>query len=186
MSVGFRTPEIDDLGLAGYVRITPRPDSSSFDGVMFVVNAVGEPVEFCFSDIETPRTVLWGKIALRRRVAADLVKALLTSCSSSPLLLMVLAGEVGPETFGEDVVVSAAACRVTTGLEAVALGVGDQEEDVEGTGDVHLVWSGEAPPAEAPARRLMARLLETGMFMEPFERAAAGLAETRQDEAGGS
>lgn len=183
MSIGFRTPEIDDLGLAGYVRIVPSDDSGFYDGVLFVINCVGEPVEFCFSRVETPRTVLWGKAALRRRVAAELAKALLGACSSAPILLLARADEVGPETFGEDAVAAVPVCRITTKLEAITLGVRDKEEGLQGSDEIQLVWSGEAPASDAPVRGLLARLTETGMLLEPFERATAGLDEVKRGEA---
>lgn len=183
MSIGFRTPDIEDLGLASYLRIMPGPDASTYDGVLFVVNGAGEPIEFCFSTIEMPRTILWGKAALLRRVAAELTKALMEACSSVPAILFALAREVGPETFGQDVVTSLPTCRLAARLDAVALGMGDQEEGVPEDDDVQLFWCGDAPAPDAKVRRLLARLAETGMLLEPFERAAAGLSEVRGNEA---
>ena len=182
MGIGFLTPEIDDLGLAGYLRIMSSTDRPGYDGVLFVVNGVGEPVEFCFSSIETPRTVLWGRAALRRRANSELTKALLTACSSTPVLLLAKAEEVGPETFSDDIVTSVPTCRLTTRLEAIAVGVSDQEETVDESSEVQVVWSGEAPGMDSPARKLLSKLSEIGLLVEPFERAVAGLAEVRQGE----
>lgn len=182
MSIGFLTPEIDDLGSAAYLRVMPSDNARTYDGVLFVVNAVGEPVEFCFSGIDAPRTVLWGKAALRRRVNAELTKALLRACSSSPVILFAKAEEIGPETLAEDVVVSVPSCRLTTRLEAVAVGVGDQEETLDEAGEVQAVWLGEAPGPESPAKKILAKLSESGLLLEPFDRAVAGLAEVRRGE----
>ena len=181
MSIGFRTPDIEDLGLAGYLRIMPGPDSGTYDGVLFIVNGSGEPIEFCFSTIDMPRTILWGKAALLRRVAAELTKALISACASVPAILFALAREVGPDTFGQDVVISLPTCRIAARLDAVALGVADQEENVQEDEDIQLIWSGDAPAPDAPVRRLLARLATAGMLLEPFERAAAGLSEVRRN-----
>lgn len=182
MSIGFRTPDIEDLGLAGYLRIMPNPDSSAYDGVLFVVNGAGEPIEFCFSTVDMPRTILWRKAALLRRIAAELTKALISACTSVPAILFALAHEVGPETFGQDVVISLPVCRLADRLDAVALGVADQQEGVPEDDDVQVFWCGDAPAPDARVRRLLARLAETGMLLEPFERATAGLSEIRRDE----
>lgn len=183
MSIGFRTPDIEDLGLASYLRIMPNPDSGTCDGVLFIINGAGEPIEFCFSSIELPRTILWGKAALMRRVAAELTKALMGACTSVPALLFALAHEVGPETFSQDVVTSLPSCRLAARLDAVALGLSDQQEGVPEDDEVQLFWCGEAPAPDAKVRKLIARLTETGMLLEPFERAAAGLTEIRREEA---
>lgn len=180
MTIAFLAPEIDDLGLAGYLRIVPSEDARTYDGVLFVVNGVGEPVEFCFSSVEAPRTILWGKASLRRRVNSELTRALFAACTSEPRLLLARAEEIGPDTFGDDVVTKVPTCRVTTRLEAVAIGVGDQEENLDETGEVQIVWSGEAPLEDSPERKIILKLSELGLLLEPFERAIAGLAEVRQ------
>lgn len=183
MSIGFRTPEMEELGLAGYIRIIPDKESSSYDGLLFVINGAGEPIEFCFSTITAPRTILWGKAALMRRVAAELVKALLGACSTTPIILFARAQEIGSETFSQDVITSLPTCRITTKLDAVALGIGDQEESVQDDEGIQLIWSGDAPTPDASERRLLESLVHTGLLLEPFERAAAGLAEVRRSEA---
>jgi len=182
VSISFRTPEIDDLGLAGYFRVVPSADAGGYEAVLFVMNAAGEPVEFCFADIETPRTVLWGQTALRRRVSGELVKSLLEACSVSPVILLSRADEIGPETFSEDVVVAVPSCRVASSLETSAVGIADNDEALPDSGGAQLLWCGDAPGQATPARRLLSHLSETGLVLEPFERAQAGLAEVKRSE----
>jgi len=182
MTVAFRANEVDDLGLVAYLRVVPSEDARQYDSVLFIVNAAGEPVEFCFSSLEAPRTVLWGKAALRRRVNAELTRALLSACTSSPVILLARADEIGPETFAEDAAPAIPSCRVTTRLEAVAVGVSDQEESLDENGEIQLVWTGAAPAADSAARLVIERVVESGLLLEPFERAIAGLAEVRRGE----
>ena len=183
MSVGFRAPELEELGLAGFIRIIPDKESSSHDGLLFIINGAGEPIEFCFSTITAPRTILWGKAALKRRVAAELLKALLGACSTTPIILFARAQEIGPETFGQDVITALPTCRIATRLDAFALEIGDQEESVPDDEDIQLIWSGDAPMPDTSERRLFERLVHTGLLLEPFERAEAGLSEVRRSEA---
>lgn len=182
MTVAFRANEVDDLGLAAYLRVVRSEDERQYDGVLFLVNGAGEPVEFCFSGLEAPRTVLWGKAALRRRVNAELTKALLGACASTPVVILARAEEIGPETLAEDAIPEIPSCRVTRRLDAVAVGVRDQEEPLDDNGEIQLVWTGEAPADDSAARRLMQRIADSGLLMEPFERALAGLAEVRRGE----
>lgn len=181
MPIPFRTPELEDLGLAAYLRIIPFEQGGGFDGALFVINTLGEPTEFCYSRIETPRTVLWGRAALKRRADHELTSALLKVCSSSPILLLARAEETEPELFGEDIRTPVKTARVASSLTAVAMNDGDAVEDGAGPDGLQVVWTDGPPGDGSPERALFARLVATGLLTEPFERIEAGLAEVRRE-----
>lgn len=181
MPIPFRTPELDDLGPAAYLRIIPFEQGGGYDGAVFVINALGEPIEFCYSRIETPRTVLWGRSALRRRASSELVAALLKVCSASPILLLCRAEETDPELFGEDLRTPVKTGRVASSLAAVTMNAGDVAEENVGSDALQVVWTDGPPVDESPERALFVRLVSTGLLTEPFERIEAGLAEVRRE-----
>lgn len=181
MPIPFRTPELEDLGLAAYLRIIPFEDGGGFDGALFVINALGEPIEFCYSRIETPRTVLWGKAALKRRANSELVSALLKVCSSSPNLLFARAEETDPELFGEDIKTPVKTGRVASSLATVTMNEGDIAEDQPGLDGLQVVWTDGAPPDDSAERALFTKLAASGLLTEPFKRIEAGLAEVKRE-----
>jgi hypothetical protein len=176
MPIPFRTPELEDLGLAAHLRLIPYEQGGGYDGALFVINALGEPIEFCYSRIETPRTVLWGRTALRRRASSELAAAVLRVCSSSPILLLARAEETDPELFGEDIRTPIKTGRVASSLATVAMNAGDVAEEDLGTSDLQIVWTDGPPADESSERVLFARLVAAGLLTEPFERIEAGLA----------
>lgn len=181
MPIPFRTPELEDLGLAAYLRIIPFEEGGGFDGAFFVINALGEPAEFCYSRIETPRTVLWSRPALKRRVDYELTSALLKVCSSSPILVLARAEETDPELFGEDIRTPVKTGRVASSLATVAMNERDAIEDGAGSDGLQVVWTDGLPADGSPEKALFARLVSTGLLTEPFERIEAGLAEVKRD-----
>jgi len=45
--------DVEELGLAAYLRIVAADDKSGYAGALFVINARGEPIEFTYNRIET-------------------------------------------------------------------------------------------------------------------------------------
>lgn len=182
MAIPFRFSESAALGTAAFLRVIPFPEGGGYDGVLFVMNATGEPVEFCFSRIETPRTALWRKKDLARRAAVEIARSLVQVCAASPLLLLARADEVGPEVFTEELGLEIPVCRVAPSL-ALAAVAADEREETLADGELHLFWSAEVAPGSEAARQLVERLVATGLVLEPFERAEAGLREVRNEGA---
>ncbi len=169
MTVPFRSQGLDDLGTAAFVRLLPSDEANASDGSLFVINAVGEPVEFCFARAEMPRSILWRQDDLGRRVQAALVRSLFEACAATPLLVFAKADELDPAVLKIDVRPEIAACRVGASRS------GDESDGAAGGPQLH--WVERRPPEGSPERRLLLRLVERSLLVEPFERARLGLEE---------
>ena len=169
--------ELDDLGVAAFLRIEPTRQPDGFRGALFQINARGEPIEFTYNRIETPATFLWRPGDIRRASVRRLTISLLALSPRVPRLIVCRAAEVPPETFSQDIAVQIPVCRLSTALNEGERG---EEETAETAGDrspIHLFWY-PAPPSEDTLERLLIRELALhGLLLEPFERAATGLAE---------
>lgn len=179
MPIPFRTSDAASLGTAAFLRVIPFSEGGGYDGVLFVMSTDGEPVEFCFSRIETPRTALWRKKDLVRRASTELTRSLLQVCADTPAVVFARADEVGPDVF-EDLSVDIPVCRVASSLDLAAASPLEHEESPAGD-DLHLFWSPESPGEAQVARMVVDRLVATGLLVEPFERAEAGLREVRNE-----
>jgi len=175
MAIPFRDLTEDEaLGLAGYLRFMEEPDARSIRAALFYVNSQGEPVDFSFSRIDIPASFLWRIGERRRRAVTELAKALFKASVRMPTFLLVLAEEVPPRVFTEDLVVEVPLCRVAGDGTTVHASNESQELLAEA---VHLFWVGEQPLPESPARRLLETLHSRKLLTEPFERAVVGLEE---------
>ena len=177
MPIPFRDrSEIEDLGLAGYMRFVREAEGEGLRGALFLVNGRGEPADFCFSRIDIPASFLWRPGESRRHAVRLLCAALFDASAREPTLLLARVDEVPPLVFSEDLEVRVPIARVADGSVAVPMqAANDVSEDV---GDaLHVFWIGEPPGTEAPARRLFDALRSRGLGTEPFERAALGLEE---------
>jgi hypothetical protein len=182
MAIPFRTSDTGPPGTVAFLRVIPFPSGGGYDGALFIMGAGGEPVEFCFSRIETPRTALWRKGDLVRRASVELTRSLLQVCSESPAVLFARADEVGPDVFESDLSLDIPVCRVASLLDLALASPREHEEEPAGD-DLHLFWFPQPPGEEEVARVLVDRLVATGLLTEPFERAEAGLREVKKEEA---
>ena len=181
MAIPFRPSDSVELGEAAFLRVIPFVDGGGYDGALFVMDARGEPVEFCFSRIETPRTALWRPRDLARRATVELTQSLLEVCSTSPLLLLARAEEVGPDVLGQELLVEIPVCRVASSLSLAVVSPEEREEKASGEEALHLFWFPEPPRDGEPARLVIDRLAASGLLTEPIERAEAGLREVRSE-----
>jgi hypothetical protein len=171
MSIPFRSFATEEAGLAAYLRVLPAADDE-MRGALLVLNAIGEPVEFCFATLAAPASALWRPADLGRRAAATLSRSLFDECGSQPRILLGLASEIGPTLFRLDANPAIAACRVIPGNpENVAEGEMATEHGPR------LIWAAEKPELGSPERQLLNRLIDNDLLGEPFERAEAALAE---------
>src|SRR3972149_2616925 len=107
MPIPFRdADDLDKLGAAGYLRIEALPAGTGYMGVLFLVNARGEPLEFTYNRIETPNTFLWRQQDIRRFAVRKLATSLLGTCSKVPLFIICLADEVYHELFSKEIFLS--------------------------------------------------------------------------------
>jgi len=183
MPIPFRATDQTARTLAAFMRVVPFPEGGGYDGALFVMNGEGEPVEFCFADVECPRTALWRKRDLARRCAVELARSLLKVCASSPAVLLVRAEEVGPDVFSGELRPDIPVCRVASSLTLAAIAPAEREE-VLPESELHLFWSPEPPAADSPVRILVDKLSASGLVTEPFERAEAGLHEVKTGGSG--
>ena len=183
MSIPFRAVGGADAHTAGFLRVV-RDAAGGYDGALFLMDPTGEPVEFVYSRVETPRTVLWRPQDLRRRAARELTSALFSVATSRPLIVFAKADEVDPGFFAVELQTPVATCRVAAQLAAASTGADEQGEDIDAA-ELHLLWSSGRPADGSPERLLVDRLRSAGLLAEPFERAADGLREARGDDVSG-
>lgn len=173
MSIPFRSFATEEVGLAAYLRLPDsRGDDGEVHGALLVINAIGEPVEFCFAALEPPTSVLWRPEDIDRRIAATLTRALFDECGAQPRILLGLAAEVDATLFRVDVRPAIAACRVIPGDPADIV-----EGEMATEHGPRLIWAGDRPGAGTPERELLNRLINNDLLAEPFTRAAAALTE---------
>jgi hypothetical protein len=177
--------DLDDLGVAAFLRIERQARGSAYLGALFAVNARGEPIELVYNAIETPHPFLWRPADLRRHAERRLVASLLGAAEVAPRLILCLAGETGAELFSRDVLVDVPVGRVDAPDPAArrAAPGGDAAPPVPDA--AHVFWH-PAPPADGSTERaLFEQLAARGLLLEPFDRAADGLREVygrRPDE----
>ncbi len=175
MPISFRhRAESDDFGLAAYLRFVDVAQSNKTHGVLFLVNAQAEPIEFCFTSVEEPASTLWHAGGLRRWAVRELSKSLFGACSKEPSLVMALAVEVPAPIFTEDLEVQIPVCRVS---DSAAMGPAASGAPEPLDEDTHLLWVHGAPDKQTSARKLFAALYARQLVFEPFDRATKGLEE---------
>lgn len=176
MPVPFRyANEVEELGAVAYLKIEAHP--AGYMGALFLVNVLGEPLEFTYSRIETPNTFLWRREDIRRHAARKLAASLLSLCPQEPRLLLCLAADVGSELFCQDIRVSIPVCRIAPKLAAVAYTGQEARDEAEAGDPLHLFWFPDRPAEGSMQLKLMDELISHGLLVEPFERAAVGLRE---------
>lgn len=183
MSIPFRSASDQDSRAAAFLRVMCDA-AGGYDGVLFVMNPRGEPVEFVYSRIEAPHTLLWRSHDLRRRATRELTTALFNAAMSRPSVIFAKADEVEPGFFVSEIKTPVATCRVASQMAAVSTGADEQGEDLDAEG-LHLLWSSGSPEDGSAERTLVESLQSAGLLTEPFERAAAGLREARGEDVSG-
>jgi len=178
MAIPFREDEnVDHLGLAAFLRIVPSGDRDGFLGALFLVNARGEPGEFTYNRLDVVQRFLWRADDLRRHVTRRLATSLFTACPRVPSVILVLAEEVPPELFTEDVLVEVPTVRVAEQSAVVGQSATETRDVVEGDIPLQIFWHGVPPDGENVAHSVVQRLAAAGLLLEPFDRAVTGLRE---------
>ena len=118
--------------------------AGGYDGALFVMTPHGEPVEFVYTRIETPRTMLWRRRDLARRAAKELTSALFNAVTSRPVVIFAKADEVEPGFFVGRSRTPISTCRVARQMASVSTGPDEQGEDVDSDG-LHLIWPTGSP-----------------------------------------
>ena len=182
MPIAYRdAADLDDLGLATFLRIERSARGSTYLGALFTVNARGEPIELVYNALETPHPLLWRPADLRRHAERRLLTSLLSVAESAPRLLFCLTDEAGAELFSQDVEVEVPVGRVERPTDSVLHAPGADDGESAGlpsiAGSVHVVWQPAPPIEDSPERALFDQLAARGLLLEPFNRASDALRE---------
>ena len=185
MPIPFRdAADLDDLGVASFLRIERSARGSTYLGALFAVNARGEPIELVYNALETPYPFLWRPGDLRRHAERRLTASLLAAAEVAPRLLFCRSDEVGTDLFTRDLEVRVPIGRVEAPVRPS--GHGDGAHDRGDRADdaappvldaAHVFWHPAPPLDGSPERELFDQLAARGLLLEPFDRAADGLRE---------
>ena len=178
MPISFRdATDLDDLGLATFLRIERQARGSTYLGALLTINVRGEPIELVYNALETPHPLLWRPADLRRHAERRLTTSLLSIAESEPRLLFCLADEVSVELLTQDIEIDVPVGRVERPAGQVAAPDADDGNLPPVPYAAHVIWQ-TAPPLEgSPARALFEKLSARGLLLEPFDRAADALRE---------
>ena len=171
------TDELNDLGIAGYLKIQPVQEESGYLAALFLINARGEPIEFTYNRIETPHTFLWRQEDIRRHATRKLIASLLSLCPKTPRLIFCLAEEIGSELFYQDLQLSVPVCRIAPAIKALPYLATEIQDRIEAEGPMNLFWYPGRPAEDSIELKLLNELTVRGLLTEPFERAVIGLRE---------
>jgi hypothetical protein len=169
--------DLDDLGLASFLRIERSARGSTYLGALFTINARGEPIELVYNALETPHPLLWRPADLRRHAERRLTASLLTVAESEPRLLLCLADEVGIELFSQDIETDVLVGRVERPADEGLRPDADLSGLPAVPSSVHVFWQPGPPADDAPERALFEQLAARGLLLEPFDRASDALRE---------
>jgi hypothetical protein len=166
-----RAREIDPLQgkVVAYFGLSDQIKRGSLHGYLMVLNGLGEPVEYNWGGVETPRLFAWDRDALSRAMVRKLLLGLLESMVSDPAVMLMRAEDVPTSIMGRELYVDNLPwARVSTGLLD-----GDVAFESPGpSGEVGVTLSNEMPPE---SREVVETLLARGSVMEPFERGRRAL-----------
>jgi hypothetical protein len=152
-------------GSAGYLCVRDDGNGGGLLGALFVVNDLAEPLDFCFSRVDVPRSFLWRSGEARRLAARSLTMALFDAAPGAPDVIVSSPADVPVAVLVDDLDIDVPVCHLTRGL-------GSASED-----DLHMVWLNGQPAEDAPAQRVLRSLIARKLALEPFERAVQGLHE---------
>lgn len=183
MAIPYRDiDQLNDLGVAGYLKIQPLQKLSGYLGALFLINARGEPVEFTYNRMETPYNFLWRQNDIRRHATRKLIATIFSVCPKTPRLILCLAEEIGSELFAQDIQISIPVCRIAPAPTAISVSSPEIQEREETEALVNLSWYPEIPLNDSLEEKLIHELIKRGLFIEPFERALSGLRTVYPDE----
>ena len=178
MPIPFRdAADLDDLGVASFLRIERSARGSTYLGALFSVNARGEPIELVYNALETPHPFLWRPTDLRRHAERRLTASLLAAAETTPRLLFCLADEVGVELFTQDLSIDVPVGRVERPAGGQPVPGGDDDPDAAPPTPAQVFWHPAPPEADSVERALFDQLAVRGLLLEPFDRATDGLRE---------
>lgn len=174
MPIPFRDLRTGETtAVIAYLRFIDEPDGAGVKGALFVTSERGDPMEFCFTKIDTPSSPLWQTDLIRSHAVSSIAKALFEAANYLPDVVLALAAEAPPEVFSEELAVQVPMCRV-----AQEAGPAAPEEEVQRLSDsLCLHWVSGYPVEDVRLADLVETLKSRQLLLEPFERAALGIQE---------
>jgi hypothetical protein len=155
--------ELDQLGAAAFLKLEPDDAAGGFRGALLQINARGEPLEFTYNRIATPRPFLWRADDLSRLALARLTASLLDASRNEPTLFCYLADDVPSALFEREIRVQIPVCCVLSAHDCA---------DTES-----FNWQPSAPLGTSSEFRLARELQARRLLREPFERVSSALRE---------
>jgi hypothetical protein len=133
-------------------------------GGVFVINAIGEPLEFAFNQVELIPSVLWNGVDTRRAASSRLTSSLFEAICITPRLLFVLSDFAIPAPLEslDPLKFDLPTIAVTTNAD-------------EATSPATVIWGPVAPNLDES--RLYETISSRGLLFEPFLRNKAALRE---------
>lgn len=178
MPIPYRdSDDLDELGIAGYLKIETLSVGYGYMGALFLINARGEPIEFTYNRIETPHTFLWRENDIKRHASRKLTSSLFSLCPKIPKLILCLAEEISSELFCNDIQLSIPVCRVTPAIKAASFSGNETKDELQVNEPMNLFWFPGKPHDDSLELKLLQELTSRGLLIEPFERASKGLLE---------
>ena len=160
----LRTEGAHSGGVA-WLRFVEEEGGKGTRAALFQTSGQGEPLDFCFTRMDQHESTRQRGI-VRPSVLSSLAQPLFQAAASSPMLVLTLIDEVPFGAFTDHIRVRLPFCRIQSRAGALP----------------QLIWETGQPDGESGARRLLAEVMEQGNPLEPFDRAAEGLAEAFGDE----
>lgn len=151
-------------GSAGYLCVR-EGDGGSLRGALFIVNELGEPIDFCFSRIDVPASFLWRAGEARRHATRSLTMALLDAVPGAIDVIVSTPDDIPVAVLVEDLEIDVPVCHLTPDE-------GGNHDDL-----VHTVWLNGRPADETPAQQVLRSLFARKLALEPFNRAEQALHE---------
>jgi hypothetical protein len=168
----------DTLGSAAFLKLERSSNDACCLGALFVISALGEPLEFAYNRVRVPHPYLWRPTDLRSYMERRLTMSLLSVCSQQPRLIVCLASEVSTGLFSQGLQVEVPVARVSEAppiRRRVDPVTGEVLEEQEAP--PHVAWQPAPPDDGSAVCRLWEHLTAHGLLMEPFARASVGLRE---------
>ncbi len=163
------------LDALAWLRFVTEKDGKGIRAALFQTTAQGEPLDFCFTRAYFDEAASQQE-AVHRRDVAFMARSLFGAAKTSTTVVLALDKEMPPGILADELAVRLPVCRVV-GRNHIRRDCADG-----GHTDVEVLWEAGHPEAGSPTRQLIERMMDGGDLMEPFDRAAKGLAEAFADE----
>ena len=165
-------------GVVAWLRFVEESGGKRMRAALFQTSAQGEPLDFCFTQMERRGSVgQWRTV--NPGFLASVAKSLFRAANSSPSLILALADEAPQGAFADDIRLRLPFFRVG---KAGASAHAESEHGDPANGRFALFEATEQPEGGSGARRILGEIAERVNPLEPFDRAAEGLNEAFDDE----